>query len=216
MPCYSHSMAAMAVWLAMAVLLLNAVAHIDAQDAPLDVSIRGVSFKGTGCDGTNTVYDVSVDKKAVTFIFRNFTAILGVRHKSDCEIQLQLESTDGWQLEKAETIGRGFADLGAGVVGRHTLTSSISGLTFDSNASKRITEIHGPFTDNYDVSEKFLRLGPDYAVVGGGLDSGACAVENAVNIKSLLKVKGPKGAKGIMNVDSQDTALTIKCVWEAC
>ncbi|GBG92967.1 hypothetical protein CBR_g57965 [Chara braunii] len=213
MPCYSHSMTAIAVWLAMSV-----VAHIDAQDAPPDVSIRGVSFKGTGCDGANTVYDVSVDKKAVTFIFRNFTAILGVRHKSDCEIQLQLESTDGWQLERAETIGRGYADLGAGVVGRHTLTSSISGLTFDSKASKRITEIRGPFTDNYDVSEKFLRLGTYCAAVGSmeSMDSPACAVENAVNIKSLLKVKGPKGAKGIMNVDSQDTALTIKCVWEAC
>ncbi|GBG83109.1 hypothetical protein CBR_g36727 [Chara braunii] len=208
----SHTMSAMAVWLAMAVLLLNAVAHIDAQDAPPDVSIEGVTFEGTGCDESNTVHDVSVDKKAVTFMFRNFTAILGIRHESYCHIQLKLQSTNGWELVSAETIGRGFADLGDLVVGSHRLTSYISGLTRKSKASKSTTQIRGPFTDDYEVSEHFEQLG--YGVMAKSART--CLEPNAVNIKSFLKVKGPKGAKGVMSVDSTDTQVAIKLVWRRC
>ncbi|GBG91102.1 hypothetical protein CBR_g51905 [Chara braunii] len=193
-----HSMAAVAVCLAMAVLLRNDVAHIDAQDVPPEVSIDGVSFEGTGCDGSNPVLPggLAPDKKSVTF---NFTVILGVRRKSYCYIKLQLKSTDGWKLESAETIGRGFADLDAGVEGSHSLTTSISGLTLDPNESKKMTEILGPFTGNYEVNEKLFR------------HSEACTVENEVNIKSLLEVRGTEGAKGIMSVE-----VKIKWVWEAC
>ncbi|GBG71793.1 hypothetical protein CBR_g9202 [Chara braunii] len=184
--------------------VLSAASSASAGGAPPKVSIRGLTFAGTGCSWSDSNYAFSNNYQTVTFIFGGLVATtdsgLAGRRKF-CQLSFYLDYPNGWSFTLGQVTGRGFASIGKGSKGVYETQFYFSGQTGTPTVRRTI---YGKQEGNFEFTDKFLTF--VYS---------QCNSAPNLNIKSVVRVEGKKAVIGL---DSSDTKFQLKfaCIWKKC
>jgi hypothetical protein len=172
-----------------------------AQDAPNpnEVTIRNITYGGTGCPSNTVAASVSPDAKAFTLFFDQFVAQGGPGTTARdsykvCNLSIDLRFPTGWTYSLVGVDYRGFAQLDPGVTGQQRSEYWIQGVSGRSIPLR--SDIFGPYANDYRYSD---RLGLTSVVWA------PCGMTRALNVKASVAVVGANSRRsGLMTVDSID------------
>ncbi|MDI1484078.1 DUF4360 domain-containing protein [Polyangium sp. y55x31] len=184
----------------------------DLIEPPEGVEIRGLVYNGTGCPQNSVAGTLSEDRKALELIFGAFTAEaspLGQPSEARkfCQITVDMAFPQGYSFSLVSADYRGFAELGAAVVGTQT-----SNYYFTGGLGRSFrTKIVGPFSENYFRRDNLTLE----AVVWS-----PCGASRPLNISTQAAVStlaNPSGS-GLMTVDSVSLVVqqTYNIIWRKC
>ena len=129
-----------------------------AQDAPNpnEVTIRNITYGGTGCPSNTVAASVSPDAKAFTLFFDQFVAQGGPGTTARdsykvCNLSIDLRFPAGWTYSLVGVDYRGFAQLDPGVTGQQRSEYWIQGVSGRSIPLR--SDIFGPYANDYRYSD---------------------------------------------------------------
>ncbi|KAF2124544.1 hypothetical protein P153DRAFT_390583 [Dothidotthia symphoricarpi CBS 119687] len=203
-------------WLLALVPLAAAAPALDpfTGDAPPSgqVTIRGVTYGGTGCPQGTMSYQISEDKTTMTLIFDQYVASVGpgieiTEQRKNCQLNVDLLYPGGFQYSVFSADYRGYASIQKGVTGTLKSTYYFSGQTAQSSTDTTFT---GPYSGDY--------LKHDVATSTSTVWS-PCGAPAALNINSQVRLaQNDTKANGLLTNDSTD--LKFKQVayiqWQKC
>ncbi|MDC3953184.1 DUF4360 domain-containing protein [Polyangium jinanense] len=181
-------------------------------EPPEGVEIRGLVYNGTGCPQSSVAGTLSEDRKALELIFGAFTAEaspLGLPSEARkfCQLTVDMAFPQGYSYSLVSADYRGFAELGAAVVGTQTSSYYFTGgfgRTFR-------TKLVGPFSENYfrrdDLTLEAVVWSP-------------CGASRPLNISTQAAVStlANRSGSGLMTVDSVSLVVrqTYGIAWRKC
>jgi len=173
-----------------------------AQDAPNpnQINIKRITYAGPGCRQGSVTGNISVDARAFTLVFSEFTAEVGPGlapgvSTTKCRVTLDIQIPNGWSYTLFETTFRGYADLDEKV------NASLDTAYFFQASPSQVTRFNrnfsGPFSDNFSESH---RMGMQNTVWS------ACGRQRALNIDTEVKLNNDRAPSnsGLFDVDSLD------------
>ena len=184
-----------------------------ANEVPEYVTIKEISYGGSGCPAGTVSQNVAGDKKAFTLVFSEFLAevapwLPASDARTNCQINLSLEFPQGWTYSVAKFDYRGYAALDPRVTGMHKTTYYFQG---QSNDVSFEWDLAGEFDNDYHSRDV---ISPD------ALLWSPCDKKRAINIKSDVRVNNSRNRNGFgfMTQDSQDGAIlhTFGLRWRRC
>jgi hypothetical protein len=100
----------------------------------LKVTIRGVTYGGTGCPQGSMSSQISSDRTIVTLIFDSYVASVGpgvaaTESRKNCQLNVDIKYPGGFQYSILSADYRGYAALQKGVSGTLKSTYYFSGQT---------------------------------------------------------------------------------------
>ncbi|KAH8658029.1 hypothetical protein BX600DRAFT_514552 [Xylariales sp. PMI_506] len=181
-------------------------------DPPSGVTIKGISYAGSGCNAGSVSGALSSDSTTITLLYDSFIAQTGsgiepADGRKNCQLNVQLALPQGWQFSVFKADYRGYAYLQSGYQGVSKATYYFSGETDQVESTMTIT---GAFDDNYLKEDEF------------GLEStvwSPCGEEGLLNINSEVRITPLGGTtSGLMTVDSTDLKFTQVhyLQWQEC
>lgn len=181
--------------------------------APSSVTIRNISYNGSGCPIGSVAQNVSPDNKAFTLTFSDYIAEVGPgidlnASRKNCQLTVDLQFPSGWQFAIATFDYRGYASLDSGVEGTQKSSYYFQGMGQTGNFQ---TTYRGPRDADYQFRDTI------------GLASmvwSPCGATRALNINTQVRVSNranPNG-RGLMTTDSIDGAVVHKygMMWRQC
>jgi hypothetical protein len=99
---------------------------------PSGVTIKGISYAGSGCAAGTVAGALSSDLTTITLLYGSFIAQAGpglppTDARSNCQLNVQLELPQGWQFSVFKADYRGYAFIEAGDSGVVKATYYFSG-----------------------------------------------------------------------------------------
>lgn len=169
-------------------------------------SIEGVTYTGTGCEGSATT-SLSPDKQVATSLFSAFVASVGPGSPPEaatrnCLVMMQINVPSGWSYSLESVDYRGFTALEREVTASRQALYMISGSPVHVTPPARFT---GEIEDNYNHSD----VGPDAPGVWSPCGGGQVLW---IATQTEVKTGGRQGRAGQLTVDSMDTELQ----WRRC
>lgn len=176
------------------------------------VSIRGVTYGGSGCPQGSVGQFLSVDQTTITLIFDKYIASLGPDVKVDenrknCQINFDLTYPSGFQYSVFTADYRGYADLESGVSGQLKSTYYFSGQSQQSSSQATFT---GPLTGDYKKSDNVDQASTVWS---------PCGAEGALNVNTQVRLTSTnKKNTGLLTTDSIDAKFTqvLHFQWQTC
>jgi len=181
--------------------------------APGQVTIKGLTYGGTGCPQGSVGSAVSEDQSIMTLIFDSYEASIGpgvakTENRKNCQLNVNLLYPGGFQYSILSADYRGYASVDQGVTGTLKSTYYFSGST-----SQTITSysFQGPV-----VGANYLKH--DQADSTSIVWS-PCGANGLLNVNSQVQLTSNNAsATGLLTTDSID--LSFKTVvyiqWRTC
>jgi len=180
---------------------------------PTGVTIRSISYGGSGCPQGTVGSFISADRTTYTLIFDSYIAQAGpgksIRdQRKNCQINVDLLYPNGYQFSIYSQNYRGFVNLDPGVIGEQRATFYFSG-----SAAQASTQTHfsGPSNKDYLITDSIPFSSQVWA---------PCGQEGALNINTQSRVDNSRApnAQGQLTTDSIDGKVTLKfgLAWRNC
>ncbi|KAK0627898.1 hypothetical protein B0T14DRAFT_398666, partial [Immersiella caudata] len=138
-----------------------------------EIHLAGVIFAGSGCPAGSMNLTTASDPEGITMNYTTFTAMTGksisvTEYRKNCQLNIKLQYSSGWQVTLAETEYRGDASIPEGVVGTAKSIYYFSGSADQACSMDYTTDIKGPYEgeilkkDQIDMaSAVWSRCGPE-------------------------------------------------------
>lgn len=175
------------------------------------LKVTGIESEGAGCPAESISTNISPDAQAFTVLFSEFQVVVEPEGRPQrvvrrCDVTAALEVPQGWQFAVVSIDQRGFADLPKGTKAK--LTTSIH--FTEKKAGKKVqTKLHGPYSDDFQVSKAVKVAATKWSRCGGqtGLE---------IDMEAIVRVKKNQGA--LFTIDSLDGELqqTLALKWQKC
>jgi len=190
------------------------VPNVELGDAPPagQVTIRGVTYGGTGCPQNSVSAQFSSDRTIVTLIFDAYIASVGpgialTESRKNCQLNVDIKYPGGFQYSVLSADYRGYASLQKGVTG--TLKSNYY---FSGSTTQSATEYNfvGPLTGDYLKHDE----ADNTSVVWS-----PCGAEGMLNVNSQVRLQSSvASATGLLTTDSTDLKFTqvVYVQWQKC
>jgi hypothetical protein len=185
-----------------------------ANDPPPFVTIRSLSWAGSGCPAGTVAGNLAPDLQAFTLLFDSYVAEIGPDlplslARRNCQILVDLQFPQGWSYSVFSVDYRGFANLEPRVSGIQQSNYYFQG---EFLTSRLQTTLNGPRASDYQIRD----LLPLNALVWS-----PCGAQRALNINSSVRVinnSGNPDARGAMTTDSIDGKVThiYGLQWRRC
>ncbi|KAF2748499.1 hypothetical protein M011DRAFT_476503 [Sporormia fimetaria CBS 119925] len=176
------------------------------------VTIRGVSYGGTGCpQGTLSSY-ISNDRTIVTIIYDAYIASIGpgiaiTESRKNCQLSVDIQYPGGFQYSILSADYRGYASLQKGVSGTLKSNYYFSGMQEQSSTEYNFV---GPLTGDYLKSDK----ADSTSIVWS-----PCGADGNLNINSQVRLSSTDSkATGLLTTDSTDLKFSqvVYVQWQKC
>lgn len=174
-----------------------------------DITIRKISYNGSGCPQGTVAENISPDKEAFTLTFSEYIAeaapdILLSDGRKNCQLTIDLDIPQGWQFSIASFDYRGWLSVDRGIQAEHKTSYYFQGSGLTGRFSERIK---GPVSKDYQFREAV------------GIRSevwSACGVQRALNVNTAISVRNTNkkrypNSSGVIGTDSVDGQ--IRQVW---
>ncbi|KAF3021613.1 hypothetical protein E8E14_013898 [Neopestalotiopsis sp. 37M] len=180
--------------------------------APAGVTIKGISYAGSGCNAGSVAGAISSDAQTITVLYDSFIAQAGpgitpAEARKNCQLNVQVELPQGWQFSVFKADYRGYAFLQDGDKGVIKATYYFSG---DSTQISSELDLAGAYDDNYLKTDEF------------GIEStvwSPCGEEGLLNVNSEVRVTPLTTTNtALLTVDSTDLSFeTVHYLqWQTC
>jgi hypothetical protein len=176
------------------VMILGAAGSAMAQ-APSGVSIRKLSFAGSGCPAGTISGKLASGFNAFTLFFSDFVAEVGPgipvsQKRKNCMLSVDLSVPPGWSYSIAEVEYKGYVDLDRGVTAKQTSSYYFQG---DLSTARLGTTMTGPKAATYRIKDI---LGIEAMVWS------PCGATRALNINAqVLLNSSNRSAYGMISLD---------------
>jgi len=179
---------------------------------PSQVSIKGITYGGTGCPQGSIGSFISADRQTFTLIFDSYVASIGpgvaiTESRKNCQLNLNLQYPSGFQYSIFSTEYRGYVGLDAGVNGLQSATFYFSGASGQTTTS---TTFKGPIDGNYEAVDNVELTSTIWS---------PCGSPAALNINSQVRLSTSSStATGQITDDSIDGKITfvVGVQWQKC
>lgn len=191
-------------------------------NSPKSVIISDLQYNGSGCrqgdasvivtnsipGGENDFFQVVYDN----FIAEKGKGIDYSERKKTCRIDLTLDMPQGWSLSVMDTEADGFAEIPKGSSGIVKNTVSFKSSKFNNFKPRSTTSVKylkGPYEDDYQKKDGFN--------IGGNIWS-PCKKQIKLNLKTVLRLKGPQKDYAQLSMDIQSGLIEQKwhLKWKKC
>jgi hypothetical protein len=178
-----------------------------AQDTPPYARVRSFTHGGSGCPERSVAASITADGSILSF--DRFVASAGpsvevVEKRKFCALTVELDFPEGFSFSVADVDFRGFADLGAGIVGTQRASYYFSGSPPGEEPEFR-TVLRGPYNATYSHRDA---LGPHTAVWSPCGAIAPLVIRTSVDIDNQRNLTGT----GRMTVSEQ----TYRLMWRRC
>jgi hypothetical protein len=182
-------------------------------ELPPQVTVRRITYAGSGCPAGSVSQNLSPDSTAFTLIFDSFVAEVGPgvpfsERRKNCQINVDLNFPSGWSFTVTQIDYRGYVSLEPGVTGLQKANYYFQGQRQSANAG---TPFYGPTDKDYQVRDTV------------GLDAevwSPCGASRALNINSQVRLDNRRApeSRGLLTTDSIDGTFTTKFYlnWRRC
>ncbi len=179
------------------------------------VSIKSVSYQGTGCPEGTVASDVSEDKKALTLVFDKFSAAIGpsidIKERTkNCRIKFDLDVPAGMQFTIFQVDYRGYADLDPGTAGLHSAAYFFSDQHWTGKRVKIIKKFKAPFKNDFESRHKVGLITDMWS---------RCGVAQTLTLDTALALGANSGKEAVLTLDSIDGELAkqkFHMAWRRC
>ena len=192
----------------------SALPTVETGDAPPagSVTIRGVSYGGTGCPQGTMSSQISADRTVVTLIFDSYIASIGpgisvTEQRKNCQLNVDIKYPGGFQYSILSADYRGYAAIQKSVTGTLKSTYYFSGQTAQTSTEYKF---EGPVNGDY--------LKHDTADSTSVVWS-PCGTTGMLNINSQVRLAtSNSSATGLLTTDSTDLKFTqvVYVQWQKC
>ena len=190
---------------------------------PSGISIRSISYSGSGCPHGSVGTSFSNDRTSFTLIFDSFVASFGpgvpaTERRKRCDFDLELSAPAGWSWAVVRLDSRGYVQLPAGVRARTITRLSSENSATGSHDQTGVQTFEGPSAKDYLTRTETLPLGRDWSKCGG---IGHLRVSSIVMIDAVGGSAGPAQ----ISIDSLDGKMTqgtgpmthgFRLKWQRC
>ncbi|KAK5659757.1 hypothetical protein OQA88_968 [Cercophora sp. LCS_1] len=127
------------------------IARQEPAPVPAEIHLAGVIYAGSGCPAGSMNWTIASDPAGITMNYTTFTATTGknipaTEYRKNCQLNVKLKYSSGWQWTVAETDYRGNASIPEGVVGTAKSTYYFSGAEDQMEYSMNIK---GPYEGEF-------------------------------------------------------------------
>jgi len=179
---------------------------------PGSVTIKGVSYGGTGCPQGTMSSQISSDRSIVTLIFDSYIASVGpgiavTEQRKNCQLNVDLVYPGGFQYSVLSADYRGYSAIQKGVTGTLKSTYYFSGQTAQTSTEYKF---EGPVTGDYLKHDE----ADSTSVVWS-----PCGAAGMLNINSQVRLESKSSsATGLLTTDSTDLKFTqvVYVQWQKC
>jgi hypothetical protein len=187
---------------------------VQVDDPPPLVTIRSISWAGSGCPAGTVAGNLAPDFTAFTLLFDSYVAEIGPGlplglSRRNCQILVDLDFPQGWSYSVFDVDYRGFTNLEPGVSGVQQSAYYFQG---QLQTARLQTTLSGPRVGDYQIRDS---LGIDALVWS------PCGAQRALIINSSVRLvnhSGSSSARGVMTTDSING--TVKHIyslqWRRC
>ncbi|KAJ4364091.1 hypothetical protein N0V83_009546 [Neocucurbitaria cava] len=183
-------------------------------DAPPagQVTIRGVSYGGTGCPQGTMSSQISSDRSVVTLIFDSYIASIGpgiavTEQRKNCQLNVDLQYPGGFQYSILSADYRGYSAIQKGVSGTLKSTYYFSGQTAQTSTEYDFTgPANGDYLKHDEADSTSIVWSP-------------CGASGMLNINSQVRLTSTNAsATGLLTTDSTDLKFTqvVYVQWQKC
>ncbi|KAF4615553.1 hypothetical protein G7Y89_g15308 [Cudoniella acicularis] len=191
---------------------LPAATNASVSPDPTQVSIKGITYGGSGCPQGTLGSFISADRQTFTLIFDNYVASIGpgvavTENRKNCQLNLELAYPGGFQYSILSTVYRGYVSLDAGVNGLQASTFYFSG---ESGQTTTSTTFKGPIDGNYEAVDNVNLASTVWS---------PCGSTAALNINSQVRLTANSSSiNGFITDDSIDGKITfvVGLQWQKC
>jgi hypothetical protein len=186
-----------------------------AQDSPSYARIRSFTHGGSGCPERSVGANITADGRILTVLYDKYVATVGpavavAEKRKNCTLTVEMEFPQGFSFSVADVDFRGFADLGAGLVGTQRASYYFAGFRPGREPEFR-TVLRGPYNDNYSRRDSLGLLAAVWSPCGA---IAPLVIRTSVDINNQRNLTGT----GLMSVDTTD--LTVRQIyhlrWRRC
>ncbi|EWC46201.1 hypothetical protein DRE_04579 [Drechslerella stenobrocha 248] len=178
---------------------------------PGSVTIKGITYGGSGCPGGSVGQAISSDRTLFTLIFDQYVASSGkgvpaTESRKNCQLNIQLQYPGGWQYSIFSATYRGFASIPKGLVGTQKSTYYFSG---DTRQFSGESNLYGPINKDYVYTDNVENTSNVWS---------PCGTEGYLNINSQVRITGDLSQSALLTTDSIDGKFTQVCYlkWQKC
>ncbi len=190
-----------------------------AQTGPEGARITDVQVRGSGCDMAETAVVLSPDLKDLSLFFDRYVVEIGqgsenpnlLKLTKDCQIQVQMQIPDGWQMAFKGADYRGFVSLSAQGTAFHRFSILQEGAPI---VSMKEAFLKGEMNEDYYVRSEVRPERITWSPCLNGLTT--------INLMSQLGVSlNPRSSDRSLTqivLDSSDTSFkqTLSVGWKRC
>jgi Domain of unknown function (DUF4360) len=190
-----------------------------AQSVPDGAAITDVRLVGSGCDMASASVVLSPDLKDMSLFFDNYVVEIGegsehptlLKLQKDCQIQVQMQIPDGWQMAFKGADYRGFVALSSQGTAFHRFSILQEGAPI---VSMREASLNGPVNTDYHARSEVRPERVTWSKCLSGLTS--------VNLMSQIGVSlNPRSSDRSLTqivLDSTDTSFkqSLSVDWRRC
>jgi hypothetical protein len=182
-------------------------------EAPSWVTIRSVSYAGSGCPAGSVAENVAPDLTALTLLFDSYIAEAGPgvpfrEKRKNCQINIDLNFPQGWSFTLFKADYRGYAALERGTTGEQVSTYYFQG---DSSQTSLKSKFYGARDGDYLITDELLLAAQIWS---------PCGAKRSLNINTQVRVDNARNqhASALLTVDSVDATLkhVYGIKWKRC
>jgi hypothetical protein len=184
-----------------------------AQMAPANVSIRSISYAGSGCPAGSVSQNLAPDFKAFTLLFDSFIASVGPaepisQKRKNCQINVDFSFPQGWTYALVSFDYRGYVDIERDILGLQQTSYYFQGAP---QTARFKTSMPGPVNRDYQVRDVLDLTATVWS---------PCGESRSLNINSEVRLDNTRNrnGRGLITVDSIDgnIAHTYGIAWKRC
>ncbi|KAF1936580.1 hypothetical protein EJ02DRAFT_459422 [Clathrospora elynae] len=176
------------------------------------VTIRGVTYGGTGCPQGTVSSQISSDRTIMTLIFDSYIASIGpgiavTEQRKNCQLNVDIAYPGGFQYSILSADYRGYSSIQKGVQGTLKSTYYFSGQT-DQTSTSYVFD--GPTNGDYLKHDEADNTSIVWA---------PCGTDGMLNINSQVRLTSTNNsATGLLTTDSTDLKFTqvVYVQWQKC
>lgn len=187
--------------------------------APFGARVVDVQLRGSGCDMQKSSVVLSPDAQDLSILFSDYVVEIGqgtdqpsaLQRNKECQVNIQLDIPDGWQMAFRGVDYRGFVNLSAQGTAFHRFSILQEGAPI---VSMREASLRGPLNDDYYIRNE---IRPERITWSRCL-SGLTQVRLLSQLGVTLNPRHPDRSLTQIMLDSQDTSIkqNLSISWRRC
>ena len=191
--------------------LVPGLASAATAPSPTAVSVKSVSYSGTGCPTGSVGFSFSADRTSLTLIFDSLVATTGpgvaaAEKSKACKLALNVVYPGAFKYAVSSIDYNGFVQAPSGSTAEHRLTGAFEGLAAQPTSG---VTFRGPISRDYLLSN---------ALPAAGLVWSPCGRPVPLNLVDQVRVTAPATARAQLGNSSIDgkVKVTLRLSWRSC